>query len=343
MVEVSMSASQNRRVRERKNIQSSKKSFLSRMLRLESLERRELMAADFAPFHNYLASTDVDGDFKISPLDALMVINQINTTGSGSLAGRQAPATRVGLVDADGDNALSPLDALLVINSINRGEGVGELAEIKYEFYALNDNGTLGANLDPNPNDFVYEANVSTGQKFVVRTLMADLRGNPSGIFSAYHDLNFTNRDGSSAEKIQLQWSEYNSLKLRQSDPNGTIGGSFRLAYGSEITSVIPIATTSPRPGVTIPSKSGTADNIRTALEGLAGIGVGNVVVNVNEIDPDPGFNFDIFFRNTKARTDMPNASIAENNLTVPLVSSIRRSPSKTTHRQAKPSWPGPR
>ena len=314
-----MSASQNRRVRERKNIQSSKKSFLSRMLRLESLERRELMAADFAPFHNYLASTDVDGDFKISPLDALMVINQINTTGSGSLAGRQAPTTRVGLVDADGDNALSPLDALLVINSINRGEGVGELAEIKYEFYALNDNGTLGANLDPNPNDFVYEANVSTGQKFVVRTLMADLRGNPSGIFSAYHDLNFTNRDGSAAEKIQLQWSEYNSLKLRQSDPNGTIGGSFRLAYGSEITSLIPIATTSPRPGVTIPSKSGTADNLRTALEGLPGIGAGNVVVNVNEIDPDPGFNFDIFFRNAKARTDMPNASIAENNLTATL------------------------
>ena len=289
------------------------------MLRLESLERRELMAADFAPFHNYLASTDVDGDFKISPLDALMVINQINTTGSGSLAGRQAPTTRVGLVDADGDNALSPLDALLVINSINRGEGVGELAEIKYEFYALNDNGTLGANLDPNPNDFVYEANVSTGQKFVVRTLMADLRGNPSGIFSAYHDLNFTNRDGSAAEKIQLQWSEYNSLKLRQSDPNGTIGGSFRLAYGSEISSLIPIATTSPRPGVTIPSKSGTADNIRTALEGLPGIGAGNVVVNVNEIDPDPGFNFDIFFRNAKARTDMPNASIAENNLTATL------------------------
>ena len=314
-----MSASQNRRVRERQENKSSKKSFLSRMLRLESLERRELMASDFAPFHNYLASTDVDGDFKISPLDALMVINQLNTSGSGSLAGRSAPSTRSGLVDADADNSLSPLDALLVINSINRGEGIGELAEVKYEFYALNNDGTLGANLDPNPNDFVYEATVSTGQKFVVRTLMADLRGNPSGVFSAYHDLNFTNRDGTSAEKMQLQWSEYNALKLRQSDPNGTIGGSFRLAYGSEITSSIAIATTSPRPGVTIPSKSGTAANIKTALEGLPGIGVGNVVVNVNEIDPDPGFNFDIFFRNAKARLDIPNASIAENNLTATL------------------------
>ena len=314
-----MSASQNRRVRERQGSKSSKKSFLSRMLRLESLERRELMASDFAPFHNYLASTDVDGDFKISPLDALMVINQLNTSGSGSLSGRSAPQSRSGLVDADADNNLSPLDALLVINSINRGEGVGELAEIKYEFFALNDDGTLGANLDPNPNDFVYEANVSTGQKFVVRTLMADLRGNPSGVFSAYHDLNFTNRDGTSAEKMQLQWSEYNALKLRQSDPNGTIGGSFKLAYGSETTATIPIATTNPRPGVTIPSKSLTAANIKSALEALPGIGVGNVVVNVNEIDPDPGFNFDIFFRNAKARVDMPNATIAENNLTATL------------------------
>ena len=314
-----MSASQNRRVKERQSSKSSKKSFLSRMLRLESLERRELMASDFAPFHNYLASTDVDGDFKISPLDALMVINQLNTIGAGSLASRSAPQTRTGLVDADADNNLSPLDALLVINSINRGEGIGELAEIKYEFYALNDDGTLGANLDPNPNDFVYEANVSTGRKFVVRTLMADLRGNPSGVFSAYHDLNYTNRDGTSAEKMQLQWSEYNSLKLRQSDPNGTIGGSFRLAYGSEITTLIPIATTSPRPGVVIPSKPLTAANIKSALEALPGIGAGNVVVNVNEIDPDPGFNFDIFFRNAKARVDMPNASIAENNLTATL------------------------
>jgi len=289
------------------------------MLRLESLERRELMASDFAPFHNYLASSDVDGDFKISPLDALMVINQLNTSGAGSLANRSAPQSRSGLIDADADNNLSPLDALLVINSINRGEGVGELAEIKYEFYALNDDGTLGANLDPNPNDFVYEASVSTGQKFVVRTLMADLRGNPSGVFSAYHDLNFTNRDGSTSEKMLLQWSEYNALKLRQSDPNGTIGGSFKLAYGSDITSSIAIATTSPRPGVVIPSKPLTAANIKAALEALPSIGVGNVVVNVNEIDPDPGFNFDIFFRNAKARLDMPNASIAENNLTATL------------------------
>lgn len=314
-----MSASLNRKVRNRQAQKTTRKSLLSRMLKLESLERRELMASDVAAFHNYLAPSDVDGDFKISPLDALVVINALNTSGAGSLANRQAPQTRTGLIDADGDNNLSPLDALRVINSINRGEGVGELAEVQYQFFALNADGTLGRNLDPNPDDLVSEAVVSTGELFVVRTLMADLRGNPSGVFSAYHDLNFTNQDGSSTERMQLQWSEYNALKLTQSDPNGSIGGNFKLQYGAETTGTIVIATTSPRPGVVIPSKSGTAANIKAALEALPGIGAGNVVVNVNDIDPDPGFNFDIFFRNAKARQDIPNAVVVENNLTATL------------------------
>ena len=129
-----MSASLNRRLRNRQAQKNNSKGLLSRMLKLETLERRELMASDVAPFHNYLAPTDVDGDFKISPLDALVVINALNSTGAGSLANRQAPSSRTGLVDSDADNALSPLDALNVINSINRGEGVGELAEVQYQF-----------------------------------------------------------------------------------------------------------------------------------------------------------------------------------------------------------------
>ena len=181
---------------------------------MESLERRELMASDMAAFHNYLAPSDVDGDFQISPLDALIVINNLNSIGSGSLEGKAPPQTRNSLFDADGDNTLSPLDALTVINTLNRGEGVGELAQVKYEFFALNSDGTVGANLDPNPADFVSEAVVSTGQKFVVRTSMADLRAKPAGVFSAYHDLNYTNADGTNVERLQLQWSEYNAIHV---------------------------------------------------------------------------------------------------------------------------------
>ena len=284
---------------------------------MESLERRELMASDMAAFHNYLAPSDVDGDFQISPLDALIVINNLNSIGSGSLEGKAPPQNRNSLFDADGDNTLSPLDALTVINTLNRGEGVGELAQVKYEFYALNSDGTVGANLDPNPADFVSEAVVSTGQKFVVRTLMADLRAKPAGVFSAYHDLNYTNADASNVERLQLQWSEYNALKLTQSDPDALISGNFKLQYGSETTATIAIGTRTTSGGIVVPSQENTAINIKNALEALPGIGVGNVVVNVNSIDPDPGFNFDIFFKNQRARQDLPNAVIVANNLAV--------------------------
>jgi hypothetical protein len=284
---------------------------------MESLERRELMASDMAAFHNYLAPSDVDGDFQISPLDALIVINNLNSIGSGSLEGKAPPQTRNSLFDADGDNTLSPLDALTVINTLNRGEGVGELAQVKYEFFALNADGTVGANLDPNPADFVSEAVVSTGQKFVVRTSMADLRAKAAGVFSAYHDLNYTNADGTNVERLQLQWSEYNALKLTQSDPDAVVSGNFKLQYGSETTATIAIGTRTTPGGVVVPSQENTAINIKNALEALPSIGIGNVVVNVNSIDPDPGFNFDIFFKNQRARQDLPNAAIVANNLAV--------------------------
>lgn len=316
-----MTVSPNRKFRNRLGRKTSSKRALSRLLKMESLERRELMAADLAPFHNYLAPSDVDGDFQVSPLDALVVINQLNSSGMGSLNNRNAPDSRRGLVDADGDNILSPLDALTVINTINRGEGVGELAEVQYEFYALNADGTIGRNLDPNLSDDISEAVVGTGEKFVVRTVMLDLRSNPLGIFSAYHDLNFTNEDGTSVEKLELQWSESNALKLTLTDtdpdPNNTstgiLSGNFKIRYGSEMTATINVAK---RNNGTV-DNAATARNIQAAIEALPSIGAGNAVVRVNTIDPSLGHNFDIYFRNSRARQDIANAVLEEVNLTV--------------------------
>ncbi|MEI8214093.1 MAG: Ig-like domain-containing protein [Planctomycetota bacterium] len=314
-----MTLSPNRKFRSRLGRKTASKKAISRLLRMESLERRELMASDVSPFHNTLAPADVDGDFQISPLDALNVINAINSQGTGSLSNRATPNNRKGMIDVDGDNILSPLDALGVINSVNRGEGVGELVEVKYQFFALNADGTVGANLDPNPNDTVSEASVSTGQKFVVRTLMTDLRStNASGVFSAYEDFNYTNADGTPAEKIELQWSEYNGLKftLTPAVPGGPLGllsGNFKIRYGSDVTASIAIAN---RTNGTV-NPTTTARNIQTAIEALPGIGVGNVVVSVNTIDPSPGHNFDIYFRNSKARTNIPDATLEAVNLTV--------------------------
>ena len=314
-----MTLSPNRKFRSRLGRKTASKKALSRLLRMESLERRELMASDVSPFHNTLAPADVDGDFQISPLDALNVINAINSQGTGSLNNRATPTNRKGMIDVDGDNILSPLDALGVINSVNRGEGVGELVEVKYQFYALNADGTVGANLDPNPNDTVSEASVSTGQKFVVRTLMTDLRStNASGVFSAYADFNYDNADSTSAEKIELQWSEYNGLKftLTPAVPGGPLGllsGNFRIRYGSDVTGSIAIAN---RANGTV-NPTTTARNIQQAIEAIPSIGVGNVVVSVNTIDPSPGHNFDIYFRNAKARTNIADATLESVNLTV--------------------------
>jgi hypothetical protein len=71
------------------------------------------------------SALDVNVDGIISPLDALMVINELNAFGSRnlpSLAGGTLPGP---FFDTSGDDLISPLDALLVIihlNDVSAGE-----------------------------------------------------------------------------------------------------------------------------------------------------------------------------------------------------------------------------
>jgi hypothetical protein len=67
--------------------------------------------------HNNANPLDVLGDGTIIPLDALEVINLLNTLGSGPLAGKQVPA---GIMpDVLGNGFLSPQDALEIIDYLN--------------------------------------------------------------------------------------------------------------------------------------------------------------------------------------------------------------------------------
>ena len=221
---------------------SAKQGWMKRMLRLETLEQRQLMAADMMPFHNYLYANDVNGDFAITPLDALVIINKLNTTGSGPLSGQESPSDRSALYDVDGDNNLSPLDALTVINALNNGEGLGELAEIRYQFFSVNADGTAGTQLpDPNPNNLIPEAIIGTGERVIVRTQIKDLRTpSPAGVFSAYHELTYANADSTTTEKLQLQWGEFDRLDIQ----SNVRGGTFTLTYGAETTAPIAVAFT---------------------------------------------------------------------------------------------------
>ncbi len=285
---------------------------MKRMLRLESLEQRHLMAGDIMPFHNSLVATDVNGDFNISPLDALVIINRINSQGSGSLAG-QAPGDTRSFVDVDNDNTLSPLDALVVINAINNGEGeVNPLVRVRYKFFSVNADGTAGTELsDPNPDDAIPEATIGTNERVILRTQMVDLRSPAQGVFSAYHEISYTNSDGSAGEKLQYQWGEYNQIDLGL----GVFGGTFRIQYGAEVTGPIsPGIFTDPDTQLQSYDPDLTAINIRNAIQALPSVGAGNVVVDA--LDQRTTSRFGVNFIGALAHTDVPNSLTAgPNNL----------------------------
>lgn len=317
-----MTVSPKRRLRGSKDLKRADKaidrSWLVRSLRMEWLEKRELMAADVAMFQNPLIAHDVDGDYSISPLDALTIINRINEQGPGSLAGK-APESGEGFIDVDGDNSLSPLDVLGVINYINRGEGENgpiKLAAVRYEFYRVNADGSLGDRIpDANLATSEPDAVIGTGERVVVRTTMADLRSlqttetSAKGVFSAYHDLNFTNADASTEERLQLQWSDYYRINF---SPN-VFGGSVTFRWGDKTATVTPGLS-----GGAI-SASNTLEPVRAAMNSL--FGADNVRVQLT--DPfTPGVpavnpSYEVHFRGSLARQDlMPDLIIESNNLT---------------------------
>jgi SOS response regulatory protein OraA/RecX len=72
------------------------------------------MASDVACFHNLEIPEDTDGSGAVTPLDALVVINRLNSSGLSDAA------VDTVMSDVDADATTSPLDALIVINLINR-------------------------------------------------------------------------------------------------------------------------------------------------------------------------------------------------------------------------------
>ncbi len=84
----------------------------NRFLRYEALEARQLFASDVAVPHNFVIPEDCDNSGDVSPLDALIVTNQLNLPS-------QSPDSTE-MLDVNADGTLSPLDALVVINYLNR-------------------------------------------------------------------------------------------------------------------------------------------------------------------------------------------------------------------------------
>ncbi|MCY2983939.1 MAG: Ig-like domain-containing protein [Planctomycetota bacterium] len=86
---------------------------------------------------NLTNAFDVNNDGFVSPIDVLILVNSLNTGGSGLLAAGSSGGSGEGgsgkyFLDVNQDSYLSPLDALMVINELNQrqngGSGEGEAA-----------------------------------------------------------------------------------------------------------------------------------------------------------------------------------------------------------------------
>jgi hypothetical protein len=87
---------------------------------IDSLDAGMNLISTGTPWHNPLNRFDVDGDTYIRPIDAVLVINELNVTGPRAL-----PIPTNGVpppyLDVSGDELLTPLDAIQLINYLNSG------------------------------------------------------------------------------------------------------------------------------------------------------------------------------------------------------------------------------
>ena len=293
-----------------------KKRWLSRALKLETLEKRELFAADLPAFHNGLIPHDVDLDYSVGPLDVLAVINRLNESGGSVYLGDQENQLNTNFVDVDADDYLSPLDALSVINFINSGEGLGERAGIRYQIYAANPDGTpdLTRLLGQTDGATPPVIDIGVGQQIVIRTQMNDLRDQGTepgpffGVFSGYHDLRFENVDGSTDEKLELMWGEYNEIRI----PSLASSGSFGISYAA--SPGVPARTVTIQP--TYQGNRVDGDFTKIAIENALGAAFGAGNIQVREPAAQDGFQvFRFNFKGSQSRLNIGDGTIINNTM----------------------------
>jgi len=70
-------------------------------------------------FHNLENAADTNSDGVVSPLDAVIIVNLLNTSPTSLLPNRMPPSKADFRVDVTGDLRVTPQDALVVINRLN--------------------------------------------------------------------------------------------------------------------------------------------------------------------------------------------------------------------------------
>jgi hypothetical protein len=120
-------------------------------------------------WHNYELPEDVNQDGIVTPLDALIVINHLNTHGS-TLLSEDTP-TNGPWYDVSKDGWVSPLDAMVTINYLN---------PTSYE---------VQVGVVPLDGDGNQLSSVFVGDVFYLALVTEDMRDEPAGVFAAYGDV----------------------------------------------------------------------------------------------------------------------------------------------------------
>ncbi|WP_146531615.1 dockerin type I domain-containing protein [Novipirellula artificiosorum] len=114
-----------RRVHRKTTLKQRRRSSVRRRL-FEPLEDRRLLAGDW---HNNFIATDVNDDLRVTSLDAIIVINKLNSSGNSQLPELAPGVKPIAYYDTTGDNLVTTLDALTVINYIGRNSGAAETTQ----------------------------------------------------------------------------------------------------------------------------------------------------------------------------------------------------------------------
>ncbi len=290
-----------------------------RRLRSETLERRQLLAGDILAHHNYLVSQDVNRDFEINPTDALTVINAMNRYGSGS-TDRLPLGEGSSYVDVNADDQLTPIDALQVINALNRGEGVGELLELRLDVRehfntAVDPNDPGNPPIDPSllPAGS-RELTVSVGDIVDLEISYEDQRGGLTsddiGAFTIFADLLTTTPGVTFSDYVEPVLTETQDL-IFSSDLAQAEGGNLLVSLEGSSEPPISIPASSLQTESPVELISGalrTAGFTETAEDGVTELDQFQVRQLPSSGDADAPFEFRIrFLGDALANTQIPN------------------------------------
>lgn len=163
---------------------------LQRQLGREPLEQRLLLAGDGLvanPYHNPYLKSDVNWDGRSTPIDALIVIDDLNQNGPRALLGThlasasfaEGEAKPPNAIDVNGDGYASAFDALFLIDRLQLGEG--ESAVVEYILKVFDSTGTQE----------ITGQKVRIGQEIQLQAFVDDARPDDEakGVSSAYLDV----------------------------------------------------------------------------------------------------------------------------------------------------------